>query len=124
MKPMNLYWVETEDHDEDWFVVASNDRAAARFHERNEGYARGDAQATFIVEVPGRLKARAGWPSEEDLEACGAKILRPDTPRLVEIGGRQFCEGTLEHEIEQISDDAFEARGEGRLNKTAPRTKH
>ena len=123
---MKLYWVETEDHDEDWFVVARNKREARTFHERSEGYASGDAQATFIVAVPDWLqpRPRAGWPSDEVLEACGAKILRPDTPRVVEIGGRKFCEGTLEHEIEQLSDDRFEARGEGRPNKTEPRRQH
>lgn len=121
---MNLYWVETEDHDEDWFVVAHDEQQAAAFHENSEGYESGDALATFIVSVPDWLAVEAGWPSDEVLEACGAKILRPETPRVVEIGGQRFCEGTLEHEILQLSDDRFEARGEGRPNKTEPRRKH
>jgi len=34
---MNLYWVTTEDHAEDWFVVANNAKEAATFHEDVEG---------------------------------------------------------------------------------------
>jgi hypothetical protein len=30
---MRLYWVTTEDHDEDWFVVAPNEVEACMFHE-------------------------------------------------------------------------------------------
>ena len=30
---MKLYWVTTEDHDEDWFIVASSSDEAARCHE-------------------------------------------------------------------------------------------
>jgi len=119
---MNLYWVETEDHDEDWFVVARNEQEAVAFHEESEGYEEGDAVATFIVQIPAGAEGAAGWPTHELLEACGANILREETPRVVEILGRQFCEGLLDHEISQLSDDAFESRGLGRLNKTKPRT--
>lgn len=31
---MNLYWVETADRAEDWFVVARSEKAAARWHEK------------------------------------------------------------------------------------------
>jgi len=30
---MKLYWVTTEDHEEDWFVVAISTKKAAKFHE-------------------------------------------------------------------------------------------
>jgi len=30
---MKLYWVTTEDHEEDWFVVAISAKEAAKFHE-------------------------------------------------------------------------------------------
>ena len=115
---MNLYWVETADQHEDWFVVARSERRAARWHERAEGYEDGDAWATLVVPVPTDLEAPEGWPSHELLEACGARIHREETPRVVEIAGRRFVEGYLDHEIDRIVDDRFEARGQGRPNKT------
>jgi hypothetical protein len=30
---MKLYWVTTDDHDEDWFIVASSSQAACNAHE-------------------------------------------------------------------------------------------
>jgi len=115
---MELYWVETEDHHEDWFVVARSERRAARWHERAEGYEDGDARATLVGGIPRHLEAKEGWPSHELLEACGARILRSDTPRVVEIDGGRFVEGYLEHEIRQRLDERFEALGQGRPNMT------
>jgi hypothetical protein len=115
---MELYWVETEDHHEDWFVVARSERRAARWHERAEGYEDGDARARLVAGIPRHLEAKEGWPSHELLEACGARILRSDTPRVVEIEGERYVEGQLEHEIRQREDDRFEARYQGRPNGT------
>jgi hypothetical protein len=118
---MNLYWVETLDHDEDWFVMGHNEREAEAFHEREEGYEPGDASATFVISIPDHIETEVGWPTHEFLEACGARILRQDTPRVVEIGGREFCEGLLEDEIQQVTDNQFEAFGQGRPNRTKRR---
>ena len=123
-KKMILWWVQTEDQDEDWFIVAPDGETAETFFVDAEGYEEGDAWADFILWIPDDVEAEVGWPSHELLVACGAKILREDTPRVVEIEGRRFCEGMLEHEICQLSDDAFEATGRGRPNKTEPRTKN
>jgi hypothetical protein len=115
---VNVYWVETADHHEDWFVVARSARRAARWHEKAEGYLGGDAVAIFVVPVPTSLEAKEGWPSHELLEACGARFERSETPRVVEIEGRRFVEGYLEHEILQLLDETFEALGRGRPNET------
>ena len=48
---MELFWVTTEDHDEDWFVVASSAEEASRFHEDAEGYDPGDATAEEILSL-------------------------------------------------------------------------
>ena len=120
---MNLYWVETADRAEDWFVVARSKRGAARWHEKSEGYGRGDAVATLVLRIPDGLEgAEEGWPSHEFLEACGARFHRSETPRVVEIGGAQFVEGYLEHELLQLDDERFEALGEGRPNNTNRRS--
>lgn len=121
---MKLYWVTTEDHAEDWFVVANNLEEAANFHEDAEGYAPGDATAEMIQEIPDGVTANSGWPSDEVLRACGANFLSEAPTRVVEIGNRRFCEGLLESTIRTLDDDMFEAIGEGRPNKAEKSTKH
>jgi len=120
---MNLYWVETADRAEDWFVVARSKRGAARWHEKAEGYGAGDAVATLVLRIPSGVEAsEEGWPSHEFLEACGAQFHRSETPRVVEIRGARFVEGYLEYEILQLDDEKFEALGGGRPNKTNRRS--
>ena len=94
---MNLFWVATEDHDEDWFIVAPDAAAAARFHEDAEGYDEGDATAELICTVPQNApSAEMGWPRDELLWACGAEFLpSPDGPRVVRIAGKIFGEGDI-----------------------------
>lgn len=115
---MKLYWVTTDDHDEDWFIVASSSQSACKAHEDREGYNPGDARAEAIVEIPENVPAEPGWPSEELLRSLGAEVLHDGQPRVVEIDGRKFCEGMLESRLNEIVDDEFEARGQGRLNQT------
>jgi hypothetical protein len=115
---MKLYWVSTEDHDEDWFVVASSPEEASKYHENMEGYNLGDAEAEEILELPENVSAETGWPSDELLLKVGAKFLLKDQTRVVEIAGRKFCEGMLEATINEINDDIFEEIGGERLNKT------
>ena len=75
-----------------------------------------------MLRIPGDLEAPEGWPSHELLEACGASMIRSDTPRVVEIGGTRFVEGYLELEIRQLADEEFEMLGKGRPNATKPRS--
>ena len=121
---MKLYYVTTEDHAEDWFVVANNAEQAATFHEDAEGYDPCDATAEMILEVPDGIITDIGWPSDEVLRSCGARILAGAPARVVEIGNRRFCEGLLESTIRELDDDIFEAIGEGRPNKTSKSTEH
>lgn len=119
-----MYWVTTEDHDEDWFIVANNPEEAATFHEEMEGYDPGDATAEIILELPKGIVTNTGWPSDDILQSCGANILVEGATRIVEIGDRKFCEGLMESTIRALDDDMFEALGEGRPNKTLKSTKH
>ena len=121
---MNLYWVTTEDHAEDWFVVANDEEEAATFHEDVEGYAPGDALAEMITAIPDGVTVNTGWPSDEVLLACGANFLSKGPTRLVEIGNRRFCEGLMESTIRTLDDERFEAKGRGRPNKTEKATEH
>lgn len=114
-----LYWCETPDHDEDWFVIARTAREARRFFGNYEGYDTGDAEASRICGIPeGASVTEPCWALEDILIRCGAKILRADEPRLVEIQGIRYEEGTLEALIMKLHDDAFQAHGQGRPNGT------
>jgi hypothetical protein len=114
----------TADHDEDWFVVAGSAREAAKFHEREEGYNPGDAWAEVVKAIPKGVDAELGWPPEELLQALGARYLNEDSPRVVEIGGRKYCEGMLQSHIDEVTDDVFEEQGLGRLNNTVKQTRN
>ena len=115
---LKLYWATTEDHDEDWFIVASSAKGAARLHENLEGYESGYATAEFVMDIPESLAAEKGWPPEELLLGLGAKFVGDDPTRVVEIAGRKFCEGLLEGTILTLHDDRFENLGQGRPNQT------
>ena len=121
---MNLYWVTTEDHAEDWFVIAPSLQEASSFHEDAEGYDIGDATAELVTEIPDGVKADPGWPSDDVLLSCGAIIVADGSARVVKIGERTFCEGLMESTIRTLDDDMFEAVGEGRPNKTSRESKH
>lgn len=118
MKSLKLYWVETDDHDEDWFIVAGSLEEAQTLHEKMEGYNEGDAYAEEILTLPENLAAEPGWPSHELLIAAGACFLAEEPTRVVEIDGRRFCEGLLGAKIDEIVDDVFEEMGRERPNKT------
>ena len=121
---MKLYWVTTEDHDEDWFIVASNSKEAAKLHEDMEGYNPGDAMAEAILDIPENIPAESGWPSNDLLKALGAKFICNEPSRVVEISGRKFCEGLLDGAIRSLDDDMFEISGQKRLNETPKTTMH
>lgn len=121
---MNLYWVTTEDHDEDWFIVANNAEEAAAFHEYAEGYNPGDVEAEMIMEIPEGVTEDVDWPSDEVLQSCGARIVVDGPTHVVKIEDRAFCEGLLESEIREVDDIIREALGEGGLDESRKITKH
>ncbi len=123
---MQLYWVTTEDHCEDWFIIASSKAEAANWFELEEGYDKGDATAQEILEIPAGIQLERidaeysdgwpGWPTEEILIALGATFTNYESPRIVKIAGKTFCEGLLEDILISLGDDAFESLGQGRPN--------
>jgi hypothetical protein len=130
MSELQLYWVTTEDHDEDWFVVAANPHEAARCFEQNIGYDRGDATANKVLDVPPDMtidpadpdwfERWPGWPSDDGLITLGARFISHDSPRVVVIAGQTYAEGTMEGQLRALDDDAFELLGKGRPNGTYP----
>lgn len=87
-----LWWCWTEDHHEDWFVVAGRGSRAAGFFESEEGHAEGDVHAEGLLVLPEECQddKHVGWPSHELLLACGGKLIREETPRVVELEGRRY----------------------------------
>ena len=83
---VNLYWVTTDDRDEDWFILAKTRRAAESYHIEYEGYEPGDARAELILRtgadpIPGPIPRHAQL---EDLQTLGFEILnRTPTPMAV-----------------------------------------
>jgi|SRR5208282_231126 len=119
---MTLYWVTTEDHQEDWFILARHSRSAECYHVETEGYEPGDARAERIMAVPKGLLGESRLPRHAqlpDLKKLGFKILSGEpAARNVQLKGRTFMEGALEQMLRIADDNLSEARGEGRPNRT------
>ena len=99
--------------------MADSASAARRFHESVEGYERGEANAERVVALPdalittrgwrngpgGNVYARAGWPRDELLVACGGEVAPLPTDRVrrqmqtvckdVRFGSRVFRAGDI-----------------------------
>lgn len=103
---MNLYWVETEDHHEDWFILAETEGAAERWFDAAEGYDEGASFALLVLEIDVKIVAVEGWPSMDLLRVLGAKIKNETIDgRVIEIGGMTYCEGLLEGEVQKLRGD-------------------
>ena len=101
---MNLYWVQTLDHLEDWFIIAETDKRAACLHEEYEGYDDGDAWAEFVVAIPDHVQCSEGWPKGEDVPiALGADVSSVEGTRVVKIAGKTYAEGMLEAQIRMLT---------------------
>ena len=114
---INLYWVTTDDHDEDWFILAKTARAAESYHVEYEGYEAGGAQAELILRrAAGQISGSVPRHAQlTDLRKLGFEVLNPDpNGRIVRLGGRTFVEGHLESLVAEASDNTWEALGEGR----------
>lgn len=103
---MYLYWVTTEDHCEDWFVVAQTPVAAARFHETAEGYECGEAHAEEVLVIPDEFNPIEGWPSDELIHDLGGVFINEEHPRVVELNNKKYCEGMLEAVIRELDEES------------------
>lgn len=77
-KKLKLYWCETDDHYEDWFVIARDDEDAEEFFTDSEGYGEDEAIATLVCVLPASEQGRydgASWPKDDTLIACGGEVL-------------------------------------------------
>ena len=116
--PLNLYWCETDDHDEDWFIVAASEEEACRIHENAEGYDTGDTEAFYICPIPDSLHAQSGRPEQTLLEALGAEFIRTSTPRIVRLKGETYQEGVLDAVLERVSSKSTKEEEDGESDGT------
>lgn len=114
-----LYWYETPDHTEDWFVVASSVDEAIEFVIEEEGFdEETDIPVEKIIDLPELAEGGAHWPEDETIIAAGGTFVRQETPRVVAINGRTFTEGGMQMLVDRVHDDQAEAAGLGRPNGT------
>jgi len=130
---VKLYWVTTDDHDEDWFIFAESARQARAYHEDYEGYGKGDANSRLIVSnvtlkefMNGTLPCHARF---EDLFQIGFQNARTTSNRRgVKFSGEIFREGILEAIIElgrkQLASEAASSTAELNGVETEPRLVH
>lgn len=61
-----------------------------------------------------------GWPCDEILKACGAKIIDddPDNDTTVILNGRKYRMGAMEVAVNRRRDDDLDSKGLGRRNGT------
>ena len=102
---IKLYWVTTQDHAEDWFILAESARQARAFHEDYEGYGKGDAHSRLIVSNITLKEFQNGTPpchaQFQDLFQIGFQNAGTiPNRRGVKFNGEIFREGILEAIIE------------------------
>ena len=128
---IKLYWVATDDHDEDWFIFATSARQARSFHEHYEGYGKGDASSRLIVSNVTLTEFQNGTPpchaQFQDLFQIGFQDAGTiPNRRGVKFNGEIFREGILESIIElgrqQMAASMRENGGLGRKEVASART--
>ena len=98
-----LFWVQTENHYEDWFIVSSSKRGACLSHANGEGFNEEDPSAKFICNIPvyfiRKFKGpfdninEGFWPSIEMLKALGFEFIEEYPPYVVRGYGKLFYMG-------------------------------
>src|ERR1035441_6388328 len=103
-KQIKLYWVSTDDHDEDWFIFAESARQARAYQEHYEGYDKGDANSRLIVSHVTLKEFMNGTPPcharFEDLHQIGIEAGTIPGRRKGRFNGEIFRNEVLEAIIE------------------------
>lgn len=122
-----LYWVETIDHDEDWFIIAHNYKTAMKFHNDYEGYDYDidseDIIATPTLIIPPDLYIKFAEEHNQYMEddknifdedyafhghieilrELGGKIISErNQPMKVIFNGVEYVEGDLQTKIDHV----------------------
>jgi len=85
---MNIYWLDSLDHGEDWFVAANNMREAMAFFANELGYdlVEDEVRATEVCAVPEEVTiAQAQFLDDDQIAACGGQLIHYDDKDLLEV---------------------------------------
>ena len=85
---MNIYWLDSLDHGEDWFVAANNMREAMAFFADDLGYdlVEDEIRATEVFAVPEDVSiAQTQFLDEDQITACGGQLVHYDDKDLLEL---------------------------------------
>lgn len=113
---MRLFWIESVDHSEDWFVVSQKSSDARYFYAYEMGYDEIEDEITAleVCEVPGFPDIDESFFADSDIiEHCGGELVLYDNAdllnvidrgklqqldsdsRIVKFDNRIFVEGTV-----------------------------
>jgi len=105
-----LYWVESTDHNEDFFVQAEDELDAVQFHTAYNGYDLDSVSAIKIADLKKIRKHETYYPPEEIVKECGGELVWMSKnvkvesssgkkftayPRVMRVGNRYFMMESL-----------------------------
>lgn len=99
----HIYWVESFENHENWFVIGADQFIAEKFFCDIEGYdldlVSSEAISLADFEDENESHKEAYFPSLEMLIKNGFEVITEDEPRIFWRAGRKFCQGNI---IQQI----------------------
>jgi len=88
-----LFWCSTEDHANDWGVVARDAQEARRFFATEEGYRLSQVRTDLVVVLPRvRQTDVANWPTLELIASVGCAFVHGEVPATRVARGCQCCD--------------------------------
>ena len=85
---MNIYWLNSLDHGEDWFVAANNVREAMAFFADDMGYdvIEDEVRAMEVCSVPEQVNiAQTQFLDNDQIKSCGGYLIHYDDKDLLEL---------------------------------------
>ena len=92
---MKLFWVDSLDHSEDWFVVAKESSQARHFYAGEMGYDEIDDEITAldVCGVPGFPDSEGPFFADSDMiKLCGGELILYDNADLFDIVGKDILQ--------------------------------
>lgn len=90
---MKLFWLETADHCNDWFIIAPQKQDAVQWFADAEGYAEYEVAASWVCDLPQGGDFATGWPHQRMFDVLNAHIEIEEGARVVRIAGKTYKEG-------------------------------
>jgi hypothetical protein len=88
-----LFWCSTEDHANDWGVVARDAEEAGRFFATEEGYRLSQVHTDLVVVLPRvRQTDVAKWPTLELIASVGCAFVHGEVPATRVALGCRCCD--------------------------------